>query len=286
MELNQVTRERNDLSNQLTVFGRKKDALNEELMRTRQRLEQATETNARINRNLEDLVKECEDKQCGLDVLDKEIQRLQEQFAALRSEKESLEAILFDTQTNLEASDSKKIQLENEQQELLVKQEQSKSQIARLTKSLDKAEKRMIEMKNSLTQEAGNKDIEFKQTVDQLKQQNDDNVKKLTEEKEKIRCNLENRLQQSLQQLGNEKDEEIQQFVTRIENLQTHIDNLCQQHEELMLRAENDKQQALLIGRSFILFFLFDVTDEINNIFVDHSVVAIADQATPTIFKQ
>lgn len=63
MELNQVTRERNDLSNQLTVMGRKRDALNEELMRCRQKLEQANETGTRINRNLEELVKECEDKQ-------------------------------------------------------------------------------------------------------------------------------------------------------------------------------------------------------------------------------
>lgn len=63
MELNQVTRERNDLSNQLTVMGRKRDSLNEEVMRCRQKLEQANETNARINRTLEELVKECEEKQ-------------------------------------------------------------------------------------------------------------------------------------------------------------------------------------------------------------------------------
>lgn len=63
MELNQATRERNDLSNQLTVMGRKRDALNEELVRCKQKLEQVNETNARINRNLEELVKECEDKQ-------------------------------------------------------------------------------------------------------------------------------------------------------------------------------------------------------------------------------
>lgn len=103
-------------------------------------------------------------------------------------------------------------------------------------------------MKNSFTQQSGNKEVEFKQTLEKLKQQNDDNVKKLTDEREKIRTSLEKRLQQSLQQLGNEKDAEIQQLIDRIESLQNHIDNLCQQHEELMLRAENDKQQALLIG--------------------------------------
>lgn len=63
MELNQATRERNDLSNQLTVLGRKRDALNEELMRIKQKLEQSNETNARINRTLEEMVKEIETKQ-------------------------------------------------------------------------------------------------------------------------------------------------------------------------------------------------------------------------------
>lgn len=79
--------------------------------------------------------------QCTIDGMDKDMQRLQEQLAGVRSEKEALEAVLFDTQTNLESSEDKKMQLEKEQQELLVKQEQLKSQIARLTKDLERSEK-------------------------------------------------------------------------------------------------------------------------------------------------
>lgn len=41
---------------------RKRESLGEDLMRIQQRLEQANETNSRVNRNLEDLVKENEDK--------------------------------------------------------------------------------------------------------------------------------------------------------------------------------------------------------------------------------
>ncbi|XP_045461010.1 rootletin [Harmonia axyridis] len=248
MELNQVTRERNDLSNQLTVLGRKKDAVNEEVMRLKQKLEQASETNGRVNRNLEELVKECEEKQCTMDSMDKEIQRLQELLASSRSEKEALEAVLFDTQTNLEACDVKKSNLEKELQEQLVKQEQLKSQANRLAKELERSEKKSLEMKTSLSQQAGNKEAEFRQNLESLKQQNEENVRKLTEERDKIRRNLEKRMQQSLQQLGSEKDAEIQQLLDRVESLQNHIDTLCQQHEELMLRAENDKQQALLLA--------------------------------------
>lgn len=60
--------------------------------------------------------------------------------------------------------------------------------------------------------------------------------------------NLEKRLQQSLLQLTGEKDNEINQLQQRIDEMQQHLENLCQQHEEVLLRAENDKQQALLIG--------------------------------------
>lgn len=63
MELGQITRERNDLSNQLSVLARKKETLNEDLMRHKQKLEQSNEMNARINRNLKDLVKDNEEKQ-------------------------------------------------------------------------------------------------------------------------------------------------------------------------------------------------------------------------------
>jgi rootletin len=56
-------------------------------------------------------------------------------------------------------------------------------------------------------------------------------------------------LQQTVQQLGGEKDGEIQQLQERVETLQQHIENICQQHEEVLLRAENDKQQALLLGK-------------------------------------
>lgn len=114
---------------------------------------------------------------------------------------------------------------------------------------MERSEKRSIEIKNNLIQQASNQEAEFQVAISNLKKQNEDNVKKLTEEREKIRTSLEKRLQQTVQQLTNEKDTEIQQLLERIEGLQDHIDNLCKQHEELMVRAENDKQQALTIGK-------------------------------------
>ncbi|XP_032664691.1 rootletin isoform X3 [Odontomachus brunneus] len=248
IELGQVTRERGDLSNQLSVLARKKETLNEELMRIRQRLEQSNEMNARINRNLEDLVKDNEEKQVLLETNDKEFQRVQEQLASMRTEKETLEGVLFDTQTNLEATHVKKTQLEKEQKELLIKQESLKGQITRLTKELENSEKRAQDIKQSLTQQSGDQVAEFQQIISNMKKQSEDNIKKVNDEKEQVRISLEKRLQQSLLQMEGEKNEETNQLQQRIEELQQHIENLCKQHEEVLLRAENDKQQALHIA--------------------------------------
>ncbi|XP_014470851.1 PREDICTED: centromere-associated protein E [Dinoponera quadriceps] len=248
IELGQVSRERGDLSNQLSVLARKKETLNEELMRIRQRLEQSNEMNARINRNLEDLVKDNEEKQVLLETNEKEFQRLQEQLASMRTEKETLEGVLFDTQTNLEATHVKKTQLEKEQKELLIKQESLKGQITRVTKELENSEKRAQDIKQSLTQQSGDQVAEFQQIISNMKKQSEDNIKKANDEKEQVRMSLEKRLQQSVLQLEGEKNDEINQLQQRIEELQQHIENLCKQHEEVLLRAENDKQQALHIA--------------------------------------
>lgn len=129
---------------------------------------------------------------CPMQVLletnEKELQRLQEQLASIRSEKEALEGILFDTQTNLEATDTKRTQLEKELQDLMVKQEALKGQICRLTRDLESSEKRAQEMKASLTQQAGAQEAEFQQVVANLKKQNEETVRKLTEER--VSCNL------------------------------------------------------------------------------------------------
>lgn len=193
----------------------------------------------------------------------------------MRSEKETLEGVLFDTQTNLETTHVKKTQLEKEQKELLVKQESLKGQVTRLAKELENSEKRAQDIKQTLTQQCGEQESEFQQIIMNLKKQSDDVVRKLNEEKvnnrinhvinrlnvvrlvfcfsftiqEQIKVSLEKRLQQTMLQLGGEKDGEINQLHLRIEELQQHVENLCQQHEEVLLRAENDKQQALLIGK-------------------------------------
>lgn len=114
---------------------------------------------------------------------EKELQRVQEQLASLRSEKEALEAVLFDTQTNLEASDIKKLQLEKENQDLLIKQEALRGQLTRVTKDIEMLEKRCHETKAALVQQMTVQETDYQQIIGNLKKCNDDNIKKLSEEK-------------------------------------------------------------------------------------------------------
>lgn len=174
--------------------------------------------------------------------------KFQEQLAALRSEKEALEAVLFDTNTTLEATDNRKNQLERDVQDLLIKQENLKSNVQRLTKDLETSERRAQEMKINLTNAAANQEAEFRQKIAQLQQMGEDSVKKLNEEKEQIRMSLEKRMQHALQTMEATKDGEYETLRERYETLQLHLDSLCQQHEEVMIRAENEKQQALLMA--------------------------------------
>lgn len=247
-ELSQAARERADLANQLTATARKKEQICEETTRLRQRLEQANETNGRLNRSLEDLVKEGEEKLVIIEASDKELQRLQELLASLRAEKESLEAVLFDTNTTLEATENRKDQLDRDVQDLLVKQETLKNHVARLAKELEASERRAQETRLALTAAAAAADAEHKQRYAQLLQREEDAIRQLTEEKEQIRTGLEKRMAQSLHALETAKDAELEAIRDRYETLQLHVDSLCQQHEEVLIRAENDKQQALLLA--------------------------------------
>jgi rootletin len=101
----------------------------------------------------------------------------------MRSEKDTLEAILFDTQSNLEAVHAKKVQLEKDKQDLLIKQEGLKNQIQRVTRELENSEKHSREIKQSLSQFSEKQEAEFQSVVTNMKKQNEEAIKKLNEEK-------------------------------------------------------------------------------------------------------
>ncbi|XP_048477865.1 rootletin [Plutella xylostella] len=245
MELRQVVRDRGELTSQLTAMARKKDTLNEEIMRLQQRLEQANETIGRLNRALEDHVKDGEEKQILIDTLDKDKQHLAEQLAALRSEKDALEATLFDTCTLLEEADAarKKLQKETHAQAVL-----SKGQIDNLTRDLEATEKKLRDTRSSLQQQSGKKEAEYQQLIANINRSSAENITKLKEEKEQLRQALEQKLSQTIIALTSEKEGVEAGAREREKKLLAARDAMILQHDEALLRAENDKQQALLMA--------------------------------------
>ncbi|KAM8707256.1 hypothetical protein ACLKA7_011364 [Drosophila subpalustris] len=243
-----MTREKCDIHNQLTATCRKKEAINEELMRTRQRLEQTTETNSRLNRNIEDMVKDVEEKQVVIDLHEKDTHRLNELLAALRSEKESLETVLFDTNSTLETVEEKRSQLERDLQEALVREESLKNHVARLQKDLETCQRKAQETKTQLLNAARAADSEFNQKLANLQAAAEDAAKRHGDEVLQLRNALEKRMQQALQALQTAKDDEIEKLQEHLATLQAHSESLVQQHEENLIRAENEKQQALLMA--------------------------------------
>lgn len=148
----------------------------------------------------------------------------------------------------MEACQSRNDQLDREVHELITKQENLKSKIGQLSKDLDNSERRAQETKTQLTNAASNQEAEFLQKVAYLKSLGEENARKWNEEKDQLTNAAEKRLQHSLQALEASKDADIFSLKERLDTLQLHLDSIIQQHEEEMVRAENDKQQALLIA--------------------------------------
>lgn len=49
--------------------------------------------------------------------------------------------------------------------------------------------------------------------------------------------------------MGKTKDGEIEKLKQKVDALKKSIDTINQQHDEALVRAENDKQQTLLLGK-------------------------------------
>lgn len=73
--------------------------------------------------------------------------------------------------------------MEKEQKELLIKQESLKGHIGRLTKDLENSQKQSQDIKQALAQQCCDQEANFQQAIFNLKKQNEENVKKLNEEK-------------------------------------------------------------------------------------------------------
>lgn len=148
----------------------------------------------------------------------------------------------------MEATQNRCEQLDREVHELISKQENMKNKIGQLTKELENSERRGQETKIQMNNALSNQEAEFLQKVAYLKSLGEDNLKKWNDEKEQLKNAAESRLHNALQGLETSKNADIFALKERLESLQLHLDSICQQHEEVIIRAENEKQQSLLLA--------------------------------------
>ncbi|XP_050535942.1 rootletin isoform X2 [Daktulosphaira vitifoliae] len=246
-ELEDILKDRTHIEDQLSNDKHKRKALNEEIIRLNQKLDHTLETNSRLNNQLQNIFKENEQKQIALDGCTKQLHNTEKQLSSLHGEKENLEAILYDIQNNLEVSENRCKQIEREKQDLLIKQETMRGEIHRLCKDIESCEQIANNTKAELLLQYRTLETEFQQTIDTLKKKAEEDVLKLINEKEALKNNYERKIQDDLNRLGKTKDNEIEKLKQKLDILQKNIETITQQHDEALLRAENEKQQTLLL---------------------------------------
>ncbi|CAG9120909.1 unnamed protein product [Plutella xylostella] len=113
---------------------------------------------------------------------------------------------------------------------------------------VEATEKKLRDTRSSLQQQSGKKEAEYQQLIANINRSSTENITKLKEEKEQLRQALEQKLSQTIIALTSEKEGVEAGAREREKKLLAARDAMILQHDEALLRAENDKQQALLMA--------------------------------------
>ncbi|XP_073952978.1 LOW QUALITY PROTEIN: ciliary rootlet coiled-coil, rootletin [Choristoneura fumiferana] len=234
------------------VSDKYKQRLQEQLRRTRWKqrcdtanlLDDAEARRAKLDRDLQDAMVQQENHKGRIHTgfSDKYKQYLQEQLRRTRWKQRC------DTANLLDDAEARRAKLDRDLQDAMVQQENHKGQIARLTKELESSERKLRETRNSMQQQSGKKEAEYQSIITNINRTSAENITKLKEEKEQLRQSLEHKLSQTITALTSEKESSEAGAREREKKLLVQRDQLILQHDEAMLRAESDKQQALIMA--------------------------------------
>lgn len=122
-------RERGELIEQLNAVSRQKAALAEELVSACKEIDRQSDTIVRIAKEKESLTRNKVELAVSLTASERENRQQSEALSALRADKDSLEGALRDAQQTNAVLDTRKEQLEGENQELLIRREHLQGQL-------------------------------------------------------------------------------------------------------------------------------------------------------------
>jgi len=160
------------------------------------------------------------------------------------SSKEALETNLYEAQSIISQLEVRREQLEGENQELLLRKEQLQSEIQRLHAELNVEIEKSARTRDQLTQRLAHLEHDKDSIIRQHQQAHEDDIERMTREREKVRHELETAREETIRQFTREKDESTQRYEKEKEDLQYELANAITERDQALMEAENEKQKV------------------------------------------
>ena len=158
--------------------------------------------------------------------------------------KEALENTLYEAQTTVSQLDVKREQLEGENQELLLRKEQLQGEIQRLHAELNNEIEKSARTRDQLHQRLQQLEQDKDTSVRQHQQAHEDDVERMTRERDKIRHELETAREEAIRQHTKEKDDSTSRFEREKEDLHYELATVITERDQALIEAENERQKV------------------------------------------
>jgi chromosome segregation ATPase len=166
------------------------------------------------------------------------------------SSKEALESSLYEAQSVISQLDVKREQLEGENQELLLRKEQLQGEIQRLHVELNAEIEKSARTRDQLQQRLSQLEHDKETSVRQHQQAHEDDVERMTRERDKIRHELETAREETIRQFIKEKDESSNRYEKDKEDLHYELATAITERDQYLIEAENEKQKVRELFRN------------------------------------
>jgi chromosome segregation ATPase len=170
----------------------------------------------------------------------------------LFSSKEALESNLYEAQTIITQLEIKREQLEGENQELLLRKEQLQGEIQRLHGELNTEIEKAARARDQLHQRLTQTEQDRETAVRQHQQAHDDDVERMTRERDKLRHELEAAREEVIRQFTKEKEDSTQRYEKEKEDLHYELASVITERDHALIESENEKQKVKYL-KEFIL---------------------------------
>lgn len=241
----QVQKEKSFVCNKLTIVARKKENMNVDILRLKQKLEQVIQINNRLNKQIEDLIHQNESKDKTIEKKDKEISKIHYAIGINKHEKEMLDSRLQESFSIIQINERNIKELETKLNEYSDVHDKVNLQLQTKRKELENSDKSILILKQKFSSSVAKLETDFVQKLTKLKSFVEDNIQKFNLEKAHLQKDFERRLHQALANLEMQKNIEIEKLREQRYLLQNQCDSLSQSLEQALIKFEHEKQERI-----------------------------------------